>query len=232
VRKALRRLRQALKRRGFSLLGLLLLAELPPVLLGQALGLGGQAQLILDLAWSPAEIFFCAWALRLLAVNSGEPLALPPEPAWRSGLRWLLSDLLLSARLGPVALLGLLPGAFITAWMEPQDLAHGLFCASLLLAGLLPALVWLYYRCLSPCLAVLEAQTPANSLDLAPARMAGRHARAFWLLGILGSASLLLGHVPDLMTDGWPCLLSSALCLPFSSLLMLGWMLELYQGES
>ena len=64
------------------------------------------------------------------------------------------------------------------------------------------------------------------------ARTSTGEAVTFWLLGTLGSASLLLGHVPDLMTDGWPCLLSSALCLPFSSLLMLGWMLELYQGES
>jgi len=167
-----------------------------------------------------------ALALRQMAQSAGIPTAV--EPFWRAGLRWALSDLLLSARLGPVLLLGLVPGAFAAAWTEPQSLVPGLLCTALLLAGLFPAMLWLYYRSLSPCLAVLEAKSPAKSLDQAPARMSGRHARACWLMGVWGSTSLLLGHVPDL-ADGWLNLGLSAVCLPMASLLMLGWMLELYR---
>jgi|GEM_PF-4429386 hypothetical protein len=218
---------QALRQRPWPLISLLLLAELLPVLAGQALGLGGQARLVLDLAWSPAEVFFLALALRQMARSAG--MATAEEPAWRAGLRWALSDLLLSARLGPVLLLGILPGAFVSAWAEPHSLASGLACLALVLAGLLPAMAWLYLRCLSPCLAVLEAKSPAESLDQAPGRMAGRHGRALALMAVWGSLSLLLGHVPDLTPDGWLSLGLSALFLPASSLLMLGWMLELYR---
>jgi len=182
----------------------------------------------MGIAWSPLEVFFLALALRQMARSAG--MATAEEPFWRAGLRWALSDLLLSARLGPVLLLGILPGAFVAAWAEPQDRGIGLLCFALLLAGLIPAMLWLYFRSLSPCLAVLESKSPAESLDLAPARLAGRHARACWLMGVWGSASLLLGHAPDL-ADGWLNLGLSALCLPAASLLLLGWMLELYREQ-
>jgi len=224
---ALKTCASALRQEPLALLGLLMLIDLPPVLLGQALGLKMQGQLIAQLAWTPGQVFFGALALQRLARGSG--LAFVPAPAWRAALRWVFSDLLLSARLAPRALLGVLPGIFVTAWLDPHDLATGLFCTALILLGLFPALIWLYFRCLSPCLAVLQGLGPAQSLDQAPGMLAGRHGRAFWLMGLLGSASLLLGHAPDLLPEGGLATALSCLCLPLASLLELGWMLELFR---
>ena len=154
----------------------LCLAAFPPELIAQGMGwdLMNPAYLGLMLVWWPVDVFGRLAVLGML-MGEGGPMGRPYMlPIFKALPTALAAELLLSAKLAPVLLAGLVPGFAWIAWAGldgPRDWMPALVLGVL---GLIPALLFTLRRLLAPILILQGLDRAGQALAASAGVMHGR----------------------------------------------------------